>query len=750
MHPSTLTVHGSAARAALRSTAAAIFSPASGAGFRAGRAARLVVGRLAPAHLVGACLALALAPAAAAQDPPPVVKLDRGDPEPGDLYACALDLTASADGLTAVVGSVLDDDRGPDSGSAYVFESEGGPWRRTAKLVPHGVAAGDQAGFAVALEGGRIVLGAPHADPAGGDSGSAWLFRRDGDGWVEDALVAPAGLAAGDRLGHSVAAGGGRVALGAPGDDGRGAAAGAVWLLAPGDDGALDPAGAVELTAAGSRGSGLGTSVAVDARTVAAGAPFDDAVGAAAGAVWVFEPAADGSTVATRLVPPGPGAAGGRLGTSVALAGDLLAAGAPRDGGAGPGAGAVHVFRRTEGGWRHEARLVPPGLAPGDELGSSVGFDGGVLYAGARFDDQVAPDAGAVHRFELRDGSWVATGKLVDPGTGAGDELGFAVAALDGTVLTGAYRSDEAGTDSGQACVLAAEGSPQEEGRPSFTLSKSASAAQVAPGGALVYAIAVANVGDGAGTAEVADRFPPRLGGACTWTCAPSPGAACSARPGDLDDEPFLPPGATVTYTVACTVPVGTGGATLTNTATLTGPGTAGPVRTASAVTRVVAVAPAAFAVSKTPASPLVVPGGAISYSIVVANVGGTGTAAAVADPLPPGIPFTWTCTGAAGGSCTAAGTGGIADTATLPPGGSVTYVAACTVPPSTPVPSALTNTVTVTDPAGVVPPAAATATVQVVAPAEIPTLSAVLLAALGALLAAVGALRLRRAAGGR
>ena len=54
---------------------------------------------------------------------------------------------------------------------------------------------------------------------------------------------------------------------------------------------------------------------------------------------------------------------------------------------------------------------------------------------------------------------------------------------------------------------------------------------------------------------------------------------------------------------------------------------------------------------------------------------------ARIADTFPASETCNWTCVGAGGGTCTAAGAGNINDaTVNLPAGGSVTYTASCAI----------------------------------------------------------------------
>jgi len=82
----------------------------------------------------------------------------------------------------------------------------------------------DNFGFSVSVSGNTVIIGAPGKDAATGLTGSAYLFSKNGLVTI-DKLVAPDGSMAGDRFGHSVAASGDTVIVGAPEyDSGKGAA----------------------------------------------------------------------------------------------------------------------------------------------------------------------------------------------------------------------------------------------------------------------------------------------------------------------------------------------------------------------------------------------------------------------------------------------------------------------------------------------------------------------------------------------
>jgi len=88
--------------------------------------------------------------------------------------------------------------------------------------------------------------------------------------------------------------------------------------------------------------------------------------------------------------------------------------------------------------------------------------------------------------------------------------------------------------------------------------------------------------------------------------------------------------------------------------------------------------------VTKVASSGSTVPGGTVTYTITVANVGPVvANNVVVADPLPAGISaFAWTCSAAGGAACAhASGSGAISEVIpAFPPGGSLTFVVTASV----------------------------------------------------------------------
>ena len=227
------------------------------------------------------------------------------------------------------------------------------------------------------------------------------------------------------------------------------------------------------------------------------------------------------------------------------------------------------------------------------------------------------------------------------------------------------------------------------------------------PGGSVTYTITATNTSgpSAAPGSNVSDTFPAAL--TCTWTCVGANGGTCTASgAGNINDTVNLPKTGNVTYTASCSISA-TATGTLTNTATVATSGSVtDPTPANNTATDADTLSPQAnLGITNTDGVTTATPGGSVTYTITASNAGpSSAPASTVADTFPAALTCTWTCGGANGGSCTASGAGNINDAgANLPSGGSVTYLASCSIASS--ATGSLSNTATVTAPAGVTDP---------------------------------------------
>ena len=119
-------------------------------------------------------------------------------------------------------------------GAAYVFVRNGSGWVQQAKLTPtDGPMAGDFTayGASLAISGNTAVVGANAKDTtAGTDAGAAYVFERDAAGvWSQRAKLEAAGATPNDQFGFALALSRSRLAISAP--DSFEATDGAVYVF---------------------------------------------------------------------------------------------------------------------------------------------------------------------------------------------------------------------------------------------------------------------------------------------------------------------------------------------------------------------------------------------------------------------------------------------------------------------------------------------------------------------------------------
>ncbi len=132
-------------------------------------------------------------------------KLTASDGAMDDRFGCAVSIS----GDTVAVGTRYGDGASEvDAGSAYVFDRDQGgadAWGQAAKLTASDGAKDDYFGHALAISGDTIVVGAYWDDDKGSNSGSAYVFIRTAavDLFISKA-VTPAAAAPGDAITYTL------------------------------------------------------------------------------------------------------------------------------------------------------------------------------------------------------------------------------------------------------------------------------------------------------------------------------------------------------------------------------------------------------------------------------------------------------------------------------------------------------------------------------------------------------------------
>ncbi|MCA9298483.1 MAG: hypothetical protein KDA28_05420 [Phycisphaerales bacterium] len=168
----------------------------------------------------------------------------------------------------------------------------------------------------------------------------------------------------------------------------------------------------------------FGCSVALEGDSIVVGSRGDDFLGEGAGAIYLF-----GATTGTQLhvIRPDDSEPGDRFGTSVTIDGGIVAAGAPYDDDRGVDAGAVYLFNASTG--IAITKILPPPGSDGAQFGASIDSDGGLLVVGSPF-------ANAADLYDMSTGAHLH--QLIRIDGGSIDRFGGAVAIDGDNVVVGA------------------------------------------------------------------------------------------------------------------------------------------------------------------------------------------------------------------------------------------------------------------------------------------------------------------------
>ena len=252
-----------------------------------------------------------------------MAQLKGADIKNDDRFGYSVDLS----GNTLIAGTPFHDE---EKGAVYIFERDGDKWKETAKLQADDAGVKNRFGWDCAVHENTIVVGAPLAAASARLSGAAYVFKRQGDAWVQVAKVTPEDGDGGDSFGVSVDVSKSRIIAGANKDENevkkRGSGSAYIFQLI--GDAVTQEA---KLTAdEPQEGAGFGLTVAIDVNRALVGAPSADTKrGDDSGAAYAFLKDGPNWVLQARVIPirgpeEGQGlTSGDNMGSAVAIDGEF-------------------------------------------------------------------------------------------------------------------------------------------------------------------------------------------------------------------------------------------------------------------------------------------------------------------------------------------------------------------------------------------------------------------------------------------
>ncbi len=283
---------------------------------------------------------------------------------PHDRFGCSValfdDISVSSDEL-AVVGAYYADGNSLHSGAAYVFGRQGTYWPHKSTLVAADGKKNDYFGYSVSVWGDIALIGAYRNDSRGKDAGAAYVFKRDGAQWKQQAKLTAADGSAGDHFGRSLSVWKDYALIGAMHRDDKGSDSGAAYVFYNNGGTWIQKA---KLTAAdGAARAFFGFSVSLAENCAIIGAPGAGEGGAA----YIFQ-MSGGSWIPSARLSAGDIQIPSMFGRSVSLSGEYAAVGAD---GADSGNGAVYLFKKSGNSWGQQEKLIASADS-GGRLGAAV------------------------------------------------------------------------------------------------------------------------------------------------------------------------------------------------------------------------------------------------------------------------------------------------------------------------------------------------------------------------------------------
>lgn len=341
------------------------------------------------------------------------IKIAAADGANGDRFGDAVGIS----GDTVVVCAFLDSDAGADSGSAYVFVRNGNTWTQQQKLIASDAAAGDLFGRSVAISGDSIVVS---ADAKASSAGAAYVFVRNGGVWTQQQKLTASDAAVNSYFGSSLAISGDTIMVGATGP---GSNAGAVYVFTR--SGGVWTEQQKLIAADPVADDFFGNSLAISGETIAVGADGKDGY---TGAAYVFVLTGTNWIQQAKLTAADRGLHD-LFGHLLDISGETIVVGAPQSDDKGSKAGSAYTFVRSGTTWTQQAKLTANDAASDQFFGNAVGISGDIVVAGASGSD-------SAYLFSRSGSLWQQQGKLI-PSDALGGPNNFGFIGIQGTNVVG-------------------------------------------------------------------------------------------------------------------------------------------------------------------------------------------------------------------------------------------------------------------------------------------------------------------------
>ncbi len=383
-----------------------------------------------------------------------IQKLLASDGAADDHFGMAVDVY----GDYAVVSARDDDDRGNESGSVYIYHLENGTWMQQQKLLASDGCTGDFFGESVSIHANTLIIGAYRNDDRGDNSGSAYIFELENGSWVEKVKLVPLDGAMWDYFGSSVSVYQDYAIVGAYCDDDNAGNSGSAYIYHK-----MNGSWTLyqKLTASdGAIGDCFGNSVAISDQYAVIGSD-NQSLCQHSGAAYIFK-LENGIWNQKQKIHASDADVDDYFGRAVAISDNNIAISSRYDDDNGSNSGSVYIFSFNGTAWVETQKVTGSVSTEYDSFGRSLSLRNSTLVVGAYGNDYFGENAGIAYVYCLENSLWEEKSILSSSDIGVGDYFGCLVGISDKYVIACSALDDDNGNNSGSAYIFEIEYYVQE------------------------------------------------------------------------------------------------------------------------------------------------------------------------------------------------------------------------------------------------------------------------------------------------
>jgi hypothetical protein len=243
----------------------------------------------------------------------------------------------------AISCSYLDDDNGINSGSVYIYKFSGEKWEYFDKIQASDPESYSQFGLSLDIYKNQIIVGAPFKNECGENCGTAYIFEKKNDKWIEVAKLIPSDLEEKDEF---------------------------------------------------------GIIVKIKENTAIVSSTKDDDNGINSGSVYVFTKE-NNKWCFSQKITPFDGDTRDAFGVDLDFNDSILVIGSYFDDDNGINSGSIYIFKKLNNKWNFTKKIIPSDGDESDAFGASISLEKDKLLVGAYSDDDNGFFSGAAYLFSM-------------------------------------------------------------------------------------------------------------------------------------------------------------------------------------------------------------------------------------------------------------------------------------------------------------------------------------------------------------